>query len=109
MLANITNPHCRTAISWTIYALCVNPSTQAQLRAELLSIPLPFQDSTPSFEELNSFPYLDAVVRESLRLHPPVPSITRVASEDSWIPLGNEEDGDDGWRDVNRRVHDRLL
>lgn len=39
-------------------------------------------------EELSSLPYLDAVVRETLRIHAPVPSTMRVAQKDDVIPVG---------------------
>ena len=38
-------------------------------------------------EELEAFPYLDRVVREVLRLYPPVVSSRRVAMRDDIIPL----------------------
>ena len=38
-------------------------------------------------DELNGFPYLDAVVREVMRLYPAVEFTTRVAMEDDVIPL----------------------
>ena len=38
-------------------------------------------------EELNNLPYLDAVVREALRVHSPVSLVVRVAKEDDVIPL----------------------
>ena len=38
-------------------------------------------------DELNSLPYLDAVVRETLRLHSPVPFTIRVAMQDDCLPL----------------------
>jgi len=37
--------------------------------------------------ELNALPYLDAVVRETLRIHSPVPNTIRVAVKDNIIPL----------------------
>ena len=39
-------------------------------------------------DELNALPYLDAVVRETLRLHAPVPASMRQAASDDVIPLG---------------------
>ena len=38
-------------------------------------------------DELNALPYLDHVVRETMRLHPPVPSTMRVAIQDDVMPL----------------------
>jgi len=38
-------------------------------------------------DQLNSLPYLDLVVRETLRVHAPVPSTMRVAMKDDVLPL----------------------
>lgn len=38
-------------------------------------------------DELSSLPYLDCVIRETLRVHSPVPSTVRVAVKDDVIPL----------------------
>lgn len=38
-------------------------------------------------DELNALPFLDAVVRETLRLHPPIPATWRYAVEDDVLPL----------------------
>jgi len=63
--------------------MCKHPEIQDKLRAELSEIPT----DTPSHEELTTLPYLDAVVRETLRAYPPIPAIARVAREDSVLPL----------------------
>jgi cytochrome P450 len=39
-------------------------------------------------EDLNALPYLDSVVRETLRIHPPVSNVTRSAKDDGIIPVG---------------------
>jgi len=39
-------------------------------------------------DELNSLPYLESVVRETLRLHTPVAGTMRVAVKDDIVPLG---------------------
>ena len=38
-------------------------------------------------EELNELPYLDCVVRETLRLHAPVTASSRVPVHDAVVPL----------------------
>ena len=38
-------------------------------------------------DELNAFPYLEAVVRETLRIYSPVSATVRIASKDDVIPL----------------------
>lgn len=56
---------------------------QRKLREELLSV----STDNPTMDELNALPYLDAVVRETLRIHAPVPSTIRVATKDDIMPL----------------------
>jgi cytochrome P450 len=72
-----------TAVSWTLFALCCQPAVQAKLRAELRTCPT----DTPTMEQLNTLPYLEAVVREALRLYAPVSSTQRIAVHDAEIPL----------------------
>ena len=60
------------------------PEIQIKLREELLSV----DTETPSMDELTALPYLDAVVRETLRVHPPVPSSMRIAMKDDVLPFG---------------------
>ncbi|EPS99608.1 hypothetical protein FOMPIDRAFT_1163803 [Fomitopsis schrenkii] len=68
---------------WTIYALTQAPDVERRLMEELSTV----QTECPNMDELQALPYLDAVVRESLRLHAPLPSTLRVAVEDDVIPL----------------------
>ncbi|KAL4249283.1 Cytochrome P450 monooxygenase [Abortiporus biennis] len=48
------------------------------------SPPCPDQET---IDQILNHPYLDAVLRETLRLHAPVASTMRVAVKDDWIPL----------------------
>ena len=73
-----------TATTWALFALTQSPEVQDKLRKELLAV----GTDNPTMDELNALPYLDAVVRESLRVHPPLASILRVATEDDILPLG---------------------
>ncbi|KAJ6496845.1 cytochrome P450 [Mycena vulgaris] len=76
-----------TAISrhWALVELSMKPETQDRLRAELSL----FSTTDPTYDELTSLalPYLDAVVCETLRLHPVLSESTRVALEDDVLPL----------------------
>jgi Cytochrome P450 len=72
-----------TATTWALFALSQNPEVQTKLRDELLKV----STDNPSMDELSALSYLDIVVRETLRVHSPVPSTMRVAMEDDVIPL----------------------
>ncbi|KAH8827748.1 cytochrome P450 [Flagelloscypha sp. PMI_526] len=74
-----------TAVSWTILALCKHPEVQGKLRTEVLSM----DTENPTMEQLNSLTYLGYVVREVLRLYPPVTQTARMAVADDVIPLSN--------------------
>ena len=72
-----------TATGWMLYELSQNPELQSKLRDELLSV----DTDTPTMEELNELPFLDNVVREILRLHPPVFLMNREARRNDVIPV----------------------
>ncbi|TFK89337.1 cytochrome P450 [Polyporus arcularius HHB13444] len=72
-----------TATTWCLFALTQAPEVQKKLRAELLTL----DTDTPNMDELSNLPYLDMVVRETLRIHAPVPSTMRVAMKDDVIPV----------------------
>lgn len=85
-----------TAVTWALFALSTHPEAQAKLRAELLSVP---SEPMPTMEELDRLPYLDAVVRETMRSFSPVPSTVRVANQDDIIPTEAQwEDKKGVWR-----------
>ncbi|KIK68810.1 hypothetical protein GYMLUDRAFT_36303 [Collybiopsis luxurians FD-317 M1] len=73
-----------TATTWALFALVGHPDVQRKLRDELFTL----RTENPTLDELNSLPYLDKVVRETLRVHAPVPGTIRVATKDDVIPLG---------------------
>jgi len=50
----------------------------------------------PTVESLNASPYLEAVVRETLRFTPPVEMTSRVAEGDDVIPVDSEYIGREG-------------
>ncbi|KAF9116762.1 hypothetical protein BGX27_011076 [Mortierella sp. AM989] len=73
------------ALSWTFYQLACHPKIQVRLREETRLL---FRDTNgiPSYDELNALPYLNAVIRESLRIWSPVPLNLRVSVEDDCLP-----------------------
>ncbi|KAH9886197.1 cytochrome P450 [Cubamyces lactineus] len=72
-----------TATMWCLFALSQAPEVQKKLRDELFTL----HSEAPTMDELNSLPYLDAVVRETLRVHAPVPTTMRIAMKDDVIPV----------------------
>ncbi|KIJ34185.1 hypothetical protein M422DRAFT_263674 [Sphaerobolus stellatus SS14] len=72
-----------SATTWCLYALSRDQEIQRKLREELLSL----DTDNPSMDELNSLPYLDAVIKETMRLHAAVSGTSRVATQDDVIPL----------------------
>ena len=75
-----------TAVTWILYALSQNEAAQDKLRAELRAC----AEDEPSMETLSALPYLDCVVRETMRLYSPVSNTLRVAMKDDVIPTEKE-------------------
>ena len=72
-----------TATAWALYALSQNKCAQTKLREEISNI----STDNPTMDDLNGLPYMDSVVRETLRLYSPVISARRQAMKDDCIPL----------------------
>jgi len=68
-------------LSWTFYMLATNPEVQARLSAALVE---------PSLKAVSpsAMPYLNGVIYEALRLHPPVPTDSKVCMADDVMPNG---------------------
>jgi cytochrome P450 len=66
---------CQNALIWTLILLEQHPRVATDLLDELLDAPL-------TFDQLVQLPLLDAVVKESMRILPPVPQQFRVAERD---------------------------
>ncbi|KAJ7169306.1 cytochrome P450 [Mycena crocata] len=87
-----------SAMTWALYALTQNTVAQTRLREEMLSI----DTENPSMDQLNNLPYLDCVVRETLRLYAPVAIVVRETLCDDVVPLM------DPWTDTQGNVHETL-
>ncbi|KAG2125601.1 cytochrome P450 [Suillus cothurnatus] len=80
------------SLTWTLIELSQHPDVQTRLREELLAF-----GSDPTYDQFKAnLPYLDAVVHEILRLHPPVGEFTRIAAADDVIPLSEPVHTDSG-------------
>ena len=66
------------ALNWTWWLLAQNPQAEAKLHQELDSV---LAGESPTLEALRRLPYTDTVIKESMRLMPPVWSIGRVNRE----------------------------
>lgn len=70
------------ALTWTLYLLSQNPGAYNKLRDEVDGV---LAGRSVRFEDLESMPYGDQVIRESMRLYPPVAVLARKAHEDTEI------------------------
>lgn len=78
------------ALTWTLYLLSQNRETEARLHEELSNK----LRRAPSFDDLSSLRYTEAVLAESMRLFPPAWVIGRLAIEshriaDYRVPVGS--------------------
>lgn len=103
------------ALTWTLLALASYPSIQKKLRTELqgFSAALALDPASSNFPApgdserwkelhtaLDELPYLNNVIRESIRVIPPVHSSIRVATKDDEIPTSEAirmKDGSIKW------------
>ncbi|KAL5534617.1 hypothetical protein ACEPAG_1080 [Sanghuangporus baumii] len=75
------------AISWALYCLALNPEVQTRLREEVATCHADASSRVGYVDALDSLPFLDAVVHETLRFAPPAHGTIRVAMKDEVIPL----------------------
>jgi cytochrome P450 len=68
------------ALAWTLFLLAMHPDVACDLTDELSSV---LRGDVPTVEQLGKLPLLDAVIKESMRVLPPVPLHPRVVAEDT--------------------------
>ncbi|KIL64453.1 hypothetical protein M378DRAFT_78251 [Amanita muscaria Koide BX008] len=74
--------------SWTLLHVAHDPKVAEALYEEQVKF-FSTPDGklrSPTYEELKSLPLLDAVIRETLRMHPPIHSVFRKARDDVIVP-----------------------
>jgi cytochrome P450 len=80
------------ALAWTLLLLSQHPAVLGDLRDELDGV---LRGGSPTSENMARLPLLDAVVKESMRVLPPVPMHPRIVAVDSELagyklPAGSE-------------------
>jgi cytochrome P450 len=75
-LVTMTSEACQLALVWASLLLAQHPTVARNLFDELAG-------AAPSMEVIQELPWLDAVVKEAMRILPPVPLQMRVAEEDT--------------------------
>ncbi len=70
------------ALSWTFYLLGKHPKAEEKLYSEIKEA---LNGRPPTVADLPNLPYVDAVIKESMRLYPPAWAIGREAVEDCEI------------------------
>lgn len=66
-------------LSWALYLLCKHPEAMEKARREIHQV---FGEGVPNPEEINQLHFLDQVIKETLRLYPPIHAANRVTTED---------------------------
>jgi len=84
-----------SALSHILHVLAEHPEAQETLRKEIISA-RQAEGGDMAHDELVGLPYLDAVCKETLRLHPPVSTVPRVTCKDVVLPLSKPIRGVDG-------------
>jgi cytochrome P450 len=77
-------------LSWTLYLLGRHPEVLVRLQDEIDTV---LGDREPGYQELKRLHYLEQVIKESLRLYPPIHLGQRIAAadftfQDYYIPAG---------------------
>jgi cytochrome P450 len=73
------------ALSWLFVELRSKPEIESKIRDEIKRVTPSLasgQSKTPAIDELPQLVYLEAVIRETLRLHPSVPIIPKYVAQD---------------------------
>jgi len=72
-------------LTWTFYLLAIHKDKEDKLIEEIERV---LAGEEPSYDKVKEMPYLKAVLDETLRLYPPVPSNIKQAAQDDVLPNG---------------------
>ncbi|XP_017473093.1 PREDICTED: probable cytochrome P450 4d14 isoform X2 [Rhagoletis zephyria] len=74
-----------SGISFTCYLIARHPAVQCKLFQEILDVLGKDKDRRVTMRELHALKYLECVIKEGLRLYPPVPIIGRITTREAMI------------------------
>jgi cytochrome P450/NADPH-cytochrome P450 reductase len=74
-------------LAWTLYELSRHPDVQAKVLQEISNAGIT-SDKLPTVEQISSLKYLSRVLKETLRLHPPLRALTKYCKKDCIVPGG---------------------
>lgn len=72
-------------ITWAIYEICTHPKVLKKVLKELDET---LKGEVPGYDNLKQLSYVDDVMNETLRLHPPIPIEMKSAVKDDYFPDG---------------------
>ncbi|KAI9355273.1 cytochrome P450 [Pilaira anomala] len=74
-------------LAWTLYELSRNPDVQAKMLQEIADNHITW-DTLPTSEQISNLKYTHQVLKEVLRLYPPVKVLGKYCKEDCIVPGG---------------------
>uniref|UniRef100_A0A4X1VHE7 Cytochrome P450, family 4, subfamily F, polypeptide 55 n=1 Tax=Sus scrofa TaxID=9823 RepID=A0A4X1VHE7_PIG len=77
-----------SGLSWVLYNLAKHPEYQERCQKEVQELLRDREPKEIEWDELAQLPFLTMCIKESLRLHPPVPGISRCCAQDVVLPDG---------------------
>jgi len=75
-----------TTTAAALYCISAHPHVEQAVQEELVRV---LGDRLPSYADLENMPYLQAAIKEVLRLYPAIPVFPREAAEDDQLPTGH--------------------
>ncbi|XP_054321807.2 cytochrome P450 4F2 isoform X2 [Pongo pygmaeus] len=77
-----------SGLSWVLYHLAKHPEYQERCRQEVQELLKDRKPKEIEWDDLAQLPFLTMCIKESLRLHPPVPAVSRCCTQDIVLPDG---------------------
>ncbi|XP_074206633.1 cytochrome P450 4F3 isoform X2 [Camelus bactrianus] len=77
-----------SGLSWVLYNLAKHPEYQERCRQEVEELLKDREPKEIEWDDLTQLPFLTMCIKESLRLHPPAPTISRCCTQDIVLPDG---------------------